>query len=67
MTGAHLLFAVLTSAYILTAIRWEERDLITVHGSKYQNYQKRVPKLIPSLAPYRTPDERIVRVPNSAA
>jgi methanethiol S-methyltransferase len=55
MTGAHLLFAVLTSAYILTAIRWEERDLVVVHGSKYQDYQKRVPKLVPSLAPYRVP------------
>jgi protein-S-isoprenylcysteine O-methyltransferase Ste14 len=67
MTGAHLLFAVLTSAYILMAIRWEEHDLVIVHGSKYQDYQKRVPKLIPSLAPYRTPDERIVQVPSSAA
>jgi methanethiol S-methyltransferase len=67
MTGAHLLFAVLTSAYILTAIRWEERDLVIVHGSKYQDYQRRVPKLIPSLAPYRVPDEQIVRVPSSAA
>jgi len=67
MTGAHLLFAVLTSAYILTAIRWEERDLVIVHGSKYEDYQKRVPKLIPSLAPYRFPDERTVRVRSSAA
>jgi protein-S-isoprenylcysteine O-methyltransferase Ste14 len=50
MTGAHLLFAVLTSAYILAAIRWEERDLVVFHGSKYQDYQKRVPKLIPSSA-----------------
>ena len=54
MTGAHLLFAVLTSAYILMAIRWEERDLITVHGSKYLEYQKRVPKLVPSLASYES-------------
>ena len=67
MTGAHLLFAVLTSAYILMAIRWEERDLVIVHGSKYQDYQRRVPKLIPSLAPYRVPDEHILRVPSSAA
>jgi len=67
MTGAHLLFAVLTSAYILTAIRWEERDLVIVHGSKYQEYQKRVPKLIPSLAPYKAADERIVRARGSAA
>lgn len=65
MTGAHLLFAVLTSAYILTAIRWEERDLVIVHGSKYQHYQKRVPKLIPSLAPYPDSDERVVRASSS--
>jgi len=67
MTGAHLLFAVLTSAYMLMAIRWEERDLVIVHGSKYQDYQRRVPKLIPSLAPYRVPDEQLSRVPSSAA
>jgi protein-S-isoprenylcysteine O-methyltransferase Ste14 len=67
MTGAHLLFAVLTSAYILTAIRWEEHDLVVVHGSKYQDYQKHVPKLIPSFAPYRASDEQIVRAPSSAA
>jgi protein-S-isoprenylcysteine O-methyltransferase Ste14 len=67
MTGAHLLFAVLTSAYIVTAIRWEERDLVIVHGAKYQDYQKRVPKLIPSLDPYRAPEERIAQVPTSAA
>src|ERR1700758_759795 len=67
MTGAHLLFALLTSAYIFAAIRWEEHDLVTVHGSKYLDYQKRVPKLIPSLAPYRSPDEQIWRVPSSAA
>jgi protein-S-isoprenylcysteine O-methyltransferase Ste14 len=67
MTGAHFLFAVLTSTYILTAIRWEEHDLVIVHGSKYQDYQKRVPKLVPSLAPYRAPDEEIVRAHSSAA
>ena len=67
MTGAHLLFAVLTSAYILTAIGWEERDLVVVHGSKYQDYQKRVPKLIPSLARYRAADERIVNIQSSVA
>ena len=67
MTGAHLLFAVLTSAYILMAIRWEERDLMVVHGSKYRDYQSRVPKLIPSLAPYKVAGERIVQSPRSAA
>lgn len=67
MTGAHLLFAALTSAYILTAIRWEERDLGVVQGSKYREYQKRVPKLIPSLATYRGSGERGVQTQRSAA
>jgi methanethiol S-methyltransferase len=67
MTGAHLLFAVLNSVYILAAIRWEERDLVMIHGSKYQDYQKRVPKLIPSLAPYRAPEERMAQASSSAA
>ena len=53
MTGAHLLFAVMTTAYMLMAVRWEERDLIMAHGAKYENYRKEVPKLVPSLAPYR--------------
>jgi protein-S-isoprenylcysteine O-methyltransferase Ste14 len=66
MTGAHLLFAVLTSAYILIAIRWEEHDLVVVHGSNYQQYQKNVPKLIPSFAPYRESDEQVVRASSSA-
>ena len=67
MTAAHLLFAVLTSAYILTAIRWEEHDLVIVHGSKYRDYQRSVPKLIPSLARYRVSDDRIARTSSSAA
>ena len=67
MTGAHLLFAVLTSVYMLMAIRWEERDLVMVHGSKYQDYQKRVPKLIPSRARYRAPEERVAEATGSAA
>ncbi|MGE5111747.1 MAG: methanethiol S-methyltransferase [Acidobacteriaceae bacterium] len=52
MTGAHLLFAVMTSAYMLMAIRWEEKDLIMLHGAKYEDYRQNVPKLIPSLSPY---------------
>lgn len=47
MTVAHLLFAILTTAYILTAIQFEERDLIRHFGEKYLNYKKWAPMLIP--------------------
>jgi len=49
MTVAHLLFAVLTSAYILVAIQFEERDLMAHHGRPYAEYRKQVPMLIPRL------------------
>jgi methanethiol S-methyltransferase len=49
MTAAHLLFAIVTAAYILVAIRLEERDLIAHHGADYENYRKRVPMLIPRM------------------
>ncbi len=48
MTVTHLLFAVVTTAYILFAIRLEERDLVGEHGPKYEAYRKRVPMLVPS-------------------
>ena len=46
MTVAHLVFAIMTTAYILVAIQLEERDLIAAHP-EYAEYKKRVPALLP--------------------
>jgi len=48
MTVSHLVFAVMTTAYILVAIRFEEADLIKEHP-QYSAYRKQVPMLIPRL------------------
>lgn len=47
MTGAHLVFALMTTAYILLAIQFEERDLVAEHGAAYESYRRRVPMLVP--------------------
>jgi methanethiol S-methyltransferase len=46
MTVAHLVFALMTTAYILVAIQFEERDLMGLHR-EYAEYKKSVPMLIP--------------------
>jgi methanethiol S-methyltransferase len=47
MTFAHLLFTIATTAYILIAIQFEERDLSREHGDSYEAYRRSVPMLIP--------------------
>ena len=46
LTAAHLVFAAVTTLYILVAIQFEERDLVRVHP-EYAEYRTRVPMLIP--------------------
>ncbi len=50
MSAGRLLFALLGTGYILVAVRFEEYDLRTQFGERYEAYASRVPRFIPRLA-----------------
>ncbi len=47
MTTAHLLFAVGTLGYMLIGIFFEEKDLVSLHGSEYEDYKSEVSRFVP--------------------
>jgi protein-S-isoprenylcysteine O-methyltransferase Ste14 len=50
MTGDRLVFALISSSYLVLAHRWEERTLVRMFGHEYHAYQQRVRwRLIPFL------------------
>jgi len=53
MTTGHLLFAILTTGYIIVGVQIEERDLVRFLGEKYENYRQRTPAFIPFVKPRR--------------
>jgi protein-S-isoprenylcysteine O-methyltransferase Ste14 len=59
MTAAHLLFAALTTAYILVAIWFEERNLMDLYGQDYVEYRRRVPMLVPRFIRRRQSDAAV--------
>lgn len=47
MTSGHLVFAIVTTIYILVALQFEEHDLTNHYGATYKEYQKQVSMIFP--------------------
>lgn len=54
MTAGHLLFAAVTTGYILFGTTVEERDLLRFLGEDYRNYRSRTPAFFPLPTAKRT-------------
>lgn len=59
MSVTRLVFAVVTTAYILIAIQFEEHDLKAEHGASYEDYKRRVPMILPGVGGSREASGRV--------
>jgi protein-S-isoprenylcysteine O-methyltransferase Ste14 len=67
MTVGHLLLAVGTTAYILVAIVFEERDLLNHFGADYRAWRARTPLFLPRFGSRNTRKPGVSGMPEAAA
>ena len=66
MTSSHLFFAIMCTGYILLAIQFEERDLVSFHGDAYRAYRSAVSMLVPLPGTKLSPTDESIQTNESS-